>query len=109
MSAVSYAVPSFGKEWLRLPLGHFECPRRPAATHRSFPAGLRRAPGRLFPRAPNSDTIPIALRPVVPFNPVNPADPVLPSLLLPAYGQPLSRGPLSLRQYEEKQYPRPMT
>jgi hypothetical protein len=109
MSAAYYAVRSFRKEWLRLLLGHFECPRRPAATHRAFPAGLRRAPGRSFPRAPNSDTIPIAVRPVVPFNPVNPAGPVLPSLFSPAYGQPLSRGPRSLRQYEEKQYPRPMT
>ncbi len=96
MSAACYAVRSFGKEGLRLSLVHLERPRRPAATHRPFPAALRCAPGRPFPWPPGSDTIPIALRPVVPFNPLNPAGPALPSLLSPACGQPLSCGPRSL-------------
>ena len=51
----------------------FRCPRYPSPTHGSRLVSLRRAPERPFPWPSGSDTIPIACRPAVQFNPIYPA------------------------------------
>jgi len=67
-----------------------DTPCSPPPTNRlhAAPAILSRAPGDPFPRRLASDTISIARRPAVPFNPVSPAGPAPLSLASPAYGPP---------------------
>ena len=83
--------PSRSPRGLRRPSGTSRCPRCPSSTPYHLPASLRRASGRLFPRPHASDTIPIASRPALPFNPVYPAGLLVPSRTCAVCG-PLDKG-----------------